>query len=59
MYFLYVSDWGIKGSMIFITKTSDQTRQRGLSVCVCVFFIKLHITTKSGPVIVVILCHTH
>ena len=25
-------------------------------VCVCVF-IKLHITTQSGPVILVILCH--
>ena len=27
-------------------------------VCVCVF-IKLHITTQSGPVILVILCHSH
>ena len=27
-------------------------------VCVCVF-IKLHITTHSGPVILVILCHSH
>ena len=27
------------------------------SVCVCVF-IKLHITTQSGPVILVILCHS-
>ena len=26
--------------------------------CVCVF-IKLHITTQSGPVILVILCHSH
>ena len=40
--------------MILITKTSDQTR----CVCVCVF-IKLHITTQSGPVILVILCHSH
>ena len=62
--------------MILITKTSDQTRQRGhaLSTCmyvrmyvcmyvymyVCMYvFIKLHITTQSGPVIVVILCHSH
>ena len=29
-----------------------------LCVCVCVF-IKLHITTQSGPVILVILCHSH
>ena len=29
-----------------------------ISVCVCVF-IKLHITTQSGPVILVILCHSH
>ena len=27
-------------------------------VCVCVF-IKLHLTTQSGPVILVILCHSH
>ena len=27
-------------------------------VCVCVF-IKLHITAHSGPVILVILCHSH
>ena len=27
-------------------------------VCVCVF-IKLHITAQSGPVILVILCHSH
>ena len=35
-----------------------------LSICVCVcvcvcVFIKLHITTQSGPVILVILCHSH
>ena len=30
----------------------------GVCVCVCVF-IKLHITTQSGPVILVILCHSH
>ena len=28
------------------------------ALCVCVF-IKLHITTQSGPVILVILCHSH
>ena len=37
-------------------------------MCVCVYvcmyvcmylFIKLHITTQSGPVILVILCHSH
>ena len=27
-------------------------------VCVCVF-IKLHITAQSGPVILVLLCHSH
>ena len=27
-------------------------------MCVCVF-IKLHITAQSGPVILVILCHSH
>ena len=33
-----------------------------MSVCryVCMYvFIKLHITTQSGPVILVILCHSH
>ena len=29
-------------------------------VCVCVYlFIKLHITAQPGPVILVILCHSH
>ena len=50
--------------MILITKTSDQTR---VCVCVCVYllnvcvcvFIELHITTQSGPVILVIICHSH
>ena len=56
--------------MILVTKTSDQARHRGqvcvcgggacVCVCVCVcVFIKLHITTQSGPVILVILCHSH
>ena len=34
----------------------------GSTVCmyVCMYvFIKLHITTQSGPVILVILCHSH
>ena len=32
----------------------------GMCVCVCVcVFIKLHITAQSGPVILVILCHSH
>ena len=31
---------------------------RYVCVCVCVF-IKLHITAQSGPVILVILCHSH
>ena len=37
---------------------------KGRCVCVCMYvcmyvFIKLHITTQSGPVILVILCHSH
>ena len=40
--------------MLLVTKTSDQTR----GVCVCVF-IKLHITAQSGPVLLVIICHSH
>ena len=54
--------------MIPITKPSDQTRQKGHTMCVCVclcvcmcvcVFIKLHITAQSGPVIVVALCQSH
>ena len=59
--------------MILVTKAFDQARQRGVCVCVCIFiklhitilcvcacvFIKLHITAQSGPVILVILCHSH
>ena len=34
--------------------------EKRVCVCVCVsVFIKLHITTQSGPVILVILCHSH
>ena len=32
-------------------------REGRINVCVCVF-IKLHITAQSGPVILVILCHS-
>ena len=55
------------GSVILVTKTSDQTRIF-MYVCmyVCMFvcmyvciFIKVHITAQSGPVIRVILCHSH
>ena len=37
--------------IILVTKTS-------VCVCVCVF-MKLHITAQTGPVILVILCHSH
>ena len=34
--------------------------EEDVCVCVCVYiFIKLHITAQSGPVILVILCHSH
>ena len=52
------------GSMILITDTSDQTRQKGvcarvcLCLCLCIF-IELNITVQSGPLILVILCHSH
>ena len=37
-----------------------ENRNACASVCVCVcVFIKLHITAQSGPVILVILCHSH
>ena len=39
---------------------SNNTQYYIYCVCVCVcVFIKLHITTQSGPVILVILCHSH
>ena len=41
----------------FVDESKDS-----LYVCmyVCMYvFIKLHITTQSGPVILVILCHSH
>ena len=37
---------------------SDQRQNCNVAVCMYVF-IKLHITTQSGPVILVILCHSH
>ena len=42
------------------TVVCKQTVQLQYVLCVyaCVF-IKLHITTQSGPVILVILCHSH
>ena len=40
--------------MILVTKTSDCVC---VCVCVCVF-IKLHMTTQSGPAILVITCHS-
>ena len=41
-------------------KSSSPLGPKHVCVCVCVcVFIKLHITTPSGPVIVVILCHSH
>ena len=43
-------------SMILVTKTSDQTRQRG--VCVYIYQIA-HNRKESGPVIVGILYNTH
>ena len=53
-------------SMMFVTKTSDQARQRYACMDGCMYgciygciFIKLHITAQSGPVIRVILCHSH
>ena len=63
---------GINDDNVLVTKISHQIRLRGhtlsisvvriyaQSVCVCVcVFIKLHITAQSGPVILVILCHSH
>ena len=63
------------GSMILVTKTSDQARQRGHTLSTCIIFIralstlyvymyvcifiKLHIAAQSGPAILVILCHLH
>ena len=43
-------------------KATANHEAQGVTVCVCVcvcVFIKLHITTQSGLVILVILCHSH
>ena len=51
MFFL-TSNWG----------SDNSASSPILCVCarVCVYvFIKLHITAQSGPVILVILCHSH
>ena len=41
----------------------DPPKGESTIMCVCVcgvcVFIKLHITAQSGPVILVIICHTH
>ena len=48
-----------KVELVFILKILYHCPQ-SLCVCVCLcVFIKLHITTQSGPVILVILCHSH
>ena len=49
-------------SSILDTRSGFRSGKRGIYVCmyillVCMYvFIKLHITTQSGPVILVILC---
>ena len=52
---VYASDWGQK---VFDAPVEPILPCVCVCVCVCVF-IKLHITTQSGPVILVILCHSH
>ena len=45
---------------LFSSLPSSSYICQAVNVCVCVcVFIKLHITTQSGPVILVILCHSH
>ena len=42
----------------YMGENDKQISTHVVCVCVCVcVFIKLHITTQSGPVILVILCH--
>ena len=46
--------------MAVISSMNEASLAPGAGVCVCVcVFIKLHITAQSGPVILVILCHSH
>ena len=45
-------------TLVFSSRVSPQVFRTLHTRCVCVF-IKLHITTQSGPVILVILCHSH
>ena len=45
---------------IFPFNKNDLRLLQCVCVCVCVcVFIKLHVTAQSGPVILVILCHSN
>ena len=44
----------------YLPRSTTECVRVTICVCVCVcVFIKLHITAQSGPVILVILCHSH
>ena len=43
-----------------VDRSSSSSRAANAKVCVCVcVFIKLHIAAQSGPIILVIICHSH
>ena len=64
IYHNRVNTWKVyKGTILVLCVSKcvcvcERERVCVCSVCVCVF-IKLHITAQSGPVILVILCHSH
>ena len=50
----------VEEALLIVVITSEQSILCFVCVCVCVcVFIKLHITAQSGPVILVIICHSH
>ena len=47
-----------RGFSLFFPSSTVQSIFLFLFLCVC-FFLKLHITAQSGPVFLVIVCHSH
>ena len=56
-FFFFLSTASMRCFLSWLTACKGQC-MCVLCVCMCVF-VKFHITTQSGPVILVILCHSH
>ena len=57
-YQLYCFQYITADGFFFVSASVVLFPVRCTSVCVCVF-IKLHMAAQSGPVILVIICHSH